>query len=493
MLLKTLWIISIGLCLVVNVFAQVDTIFLSIPSESDLNTVSYKVKILENGYGILNYNFDDTVTFYSLYKTDLNGNIVLGIDTLKFPSIDIISLQDIIWTGSNIVFLANVKLPNNENAFFSILMDPTLFTVSSIDTLQLEKDEKIIFIENFKFDHKRKIYENIGLVQNINTNEFISNDYISLSLNGNIINWTPLQSSAHPTYVMDFVRLEENNNYFVTFWDKTSGIYNSNFEVKNRFSNRYKYEIGDTTYITQYTFYGCKQVNNKVVCAGSGGPENEFNFSLAEYILLPDSFYINRLIPLLPQNTHDDIVLGNLTLDNDSNLICVGVGLHNPFNNFVDSNKIYITKISNKLDPVWQTVYSNGKELSVKDISSDQYGDIVIVGSHWSDNFPGFVKSFFLKLYHNGTFTSLPQISDDISNTFIFYPNPVSDRLHIINNSNKTVQGELWAVDGTLLKTFKNISCESTIDFTWLSPGLYLFTISDYQMKKLATNKLIKL
>lgn len=107
---------------------------------------------------------------------------------------------------------------------------------------------------------------------------------------------------------------------------------------------------------------------------------------MSEIGLEEDSLYIKSLHPLLPAGTRDDIVLATLTTDGLGNYIGA-CWTFNPFNNAVDPNKLYVTKLTQDLEPTWQIVFQNGKEMANGDMITDKYDDIGIIGSLWDSEF----------------------------------------------------------------------------------------------------------
>ncbi|MBK9983085.1 MAG: hypothetical protein IPP15_11800 [Saprospiraceae bacterium] len=456
-----------------EVNAQSDTLFLTFRNSAKESTA--RIISLSNGYGILNYNYNyaDIGNFYSLYLTDFDGNIMQRLDTIRVGNMNIESIQNIEDTDEGILLLANVQLGFLQDAFISIWLDYDLKHTQVRDTFYLNKGEDLIFLKGFKQNTTSGLSESFGLVYDPSMDKNISNIYVSHSKSGKFSRIKKVSLLINPTYIMDFVWMPDRITYFLTYWDRTSMTLDEDFNVLKSLENTYTYKIGDTTFHTIYTFYGCDYNGAKLVCAGTGGPKNNYNFSMSEIGLEEDSLYIKSLHPLLPAGTRDDIVLATLTTDGLGNYIGACAGLFNPFNNAVDPNKLYVTKLTQDLEPTWQIVFQNGKEMANGDMITDKYDDIGIIGSLWDSEFLGKTQGYFLKIFHDGSFTNIVDPHYGSYQTMKIYPCPAHEVLFIDMESPDNFSGDIMSLDGRLNKSFLLKDSHESLDISSLTPGTY--------------------
>ena len=171
-----------------------------------------------------------------------------------------------------------------------------------------------------------------------------------------------------------------------------------------------------------------------------------------------------------------DIVSGNFTSDLDGNLISACVSPMNPFNTNAEPNQLFISKNANDLSKEWQLTIDNNIEYFPHYLVTDKYGDILVAGEHVRPDLPGKRRNFLLKIFSDGTFTSLPEFPQ--SQEWIkLWPNPVSDILNIEHNIKGNLLANIYSIDGKLIRQLEDLTSLKTLDVSQLSAGIYLIKV----------------
>src|SRR5688572_29576910 len=421
--------LSLYILLSQALLGQSDTIFLSFPGNSISSTINTKVLSLDNGYAILLYNFDDTIQWYSFLITNPDGQVIRTLDEIIVADNLISNIEHFERTDDGFLFYSNVKLSQNVDAFISYKISLDFNEVEVIDTVFLDLETRL-FLPSLKLNTSNGTLEGFGIIRNNQTDEILENYFIQSDTNGNFLTNNYLDFESAPRIVMDFVWLSQDSNYFITFFNGTSVLMDYKFKVLDRIENIFIYVLDEIEYHVQFLLYNCEYKDSELVCVGSSSPSNKYSISLCKFDLDNTNFRIKEIHPLFPDGIIDDVVALAMTTDDSGNYITVGAGFMWPFGDDVDNNSLYLAKVSPEFEDIWKVTFSNMTEKFLRKIVTDKNGDIVVVGEHWSNEFYGQRRGYFLKVFSDGTFTSISEDGNESPDVMI-YPNPAGNFINI--------------------------------------------------------------
>ncbi len=458
---------------------QEDTLFVRFQNSEKLNTA--KVTPAEEGYAVLNYNYNynGVKPFYSLILTNDKGNPESQLDTIKLEGIEIEHIEGMQYHQSHFIFYANVVLNDHSDAFISFKLNEELTEVSIMDTIFLPENHNLDFVSDFKYDETSGSIENFGVDFDKGHGVSTGTVYLSVNAQGVFINYHILNLPDFPTYVMDFIRLPGESQYALTLWNRTTILLDENFQLLSYGENTFSYAIGDTTYNTIYTFYSCFYANGKLWCAGSGGPENELNYALAEMRDSNGVLFISSLKPLLPQGTREDIVTSMMTSDMEGNHIGLAVSYFLPIGHTVNENKLYITKINHNQEVDWIQIFTTTGELAPLDFVADLKGDLINVGAFQSTTTPEIIEGYFLKIFEDGSLINAIQPNAREQGRFIVFPNPVDDLLYLKADGIHEVYIDVYSSDGRQALQRIRTTTDQVINLGQLQQGWYFLRVTD--------------
>src|SRR5688572_2626978 len=420
--------LSMYILLSQSLFGQSDTIYLSFPGNSISNTINTKVISVDNGYAILLYNFDDTIKWYSFLITNPDGQVIRSLDEIIISDNLISNIEHFEASHDGFLFFSNVILNQNVDAFISYRISLDLNEIEVIDTLFLDKDTRIS-LPLMKHNSSNGTLEGFGMITHNQTDE-IENYFIQSDTNGIFMANNFLDFGTAPRIILDFVWISQDSNYFISFFNGTSALIDYKFDVLDRIENLFIYVLGEIEYHTQFKFYNCVYKNSELICAGSSSPANKYSISLCKFDVDKNNFHIKEVHPVFPEGIIDDVVVLAMTTDDSGNYISVGAGFMWPFGDNVDNNSLYLAKVSPEFEDIWKVTFSNMTEKFLRKIVTDKNGDIVVVGEHWSNEFYGQRRGYFLKVFSDGTFTSISEDGNESPDVMI-YPNPAGNFINI--------------------------------------------------------------
>lgn len=459
--------------------SQEDTLFVRFQNSAKLNTA--KATPTEEGYAVLNnnYNYNGIQPFFSVVITNNKGVTERQLDTLRITGMYIETIESMQYRQGEFVFYANSKLSDQSDAFISFKMNADLDQITLMDTILLQEDHNLIFNSHFKYNVTSGSMENFGLDFDKGLDIGVGNVYLNVNTEGYFINYEILELPDFPTYVLDFISLPDESQYLLTLWNRTTILLDETFQLISYGENTFTYMVGDTTYHTIYTFYSCFYANDKLWCAGSGGPENELNYAMAEMGDSNGVLFISNLTPLLPEGTTDDIVTSMMTQDEDGNFFGLAVSYFLPFGNTVTENKLYITKISQDQEVEWNQIFTVTGELAPLDFIADLNGDLINVGAFQSSTTPGIIEGYFLKIFRDGSFVSAIELNTGDIEIVNVFPNPVGDVLCIKTEMLKEVYVDVFSVDGRQAMRRIKAWTNEALNLTELHQGWYSLRITD--------------
>ena len=472
-------IMILGCLFTLPAISQEATLFVRFQNSAKLNTA--KVTPAEDGYAVLNYNYNynGVQPFYSLIITNDKGNPESQLDTIKLEGIQVEHIEGMQYHQAHFIFYANVILNDHSDAFISFKLNEDLNEVSIIDTIFLLKNHNLDFRSDFKYNETSGSIENFGVDFDEGQGVGTGTVYLSVNAEGVFINYHILDLPDFPTYVMDFIGLPDESQYALTLWNRTTILLDENFQLISYGENTFSYAIGDTTYNTIYTFYSCFYANGKLWCAGSGGPENELNYALAEMRDSNGVLFISNLNPLLPQGTREDIVTSMMTSDMEGNQIGLAVSYFLPVGHTVTENKLYITKINQNQEVEWVQIFTTSGELAPLDFLADLNGDLINVGAFQSTNTPEIIEGYFLKVFEDGSLINAIQPNAKEPEKFNVFPNPVNEFLYLETHEIKDVYIDVYSADGRQAMQRIRTTTNQVINLGQLQLGWYYLRITD--------------
>lgn len=480
MLLKSKsWFIIFWCLTTILASGQEDTLFVRFQNSAKLNTAI--VAPTEDGYAVLNYNYNynEVQPFYSLIITNDKGSPQSQLDTIKLEGMEMEHIEGMQYHQTHFIFYANVKLNDHSDAFISFNLNADLNEISIIDTIFLHENHNLDFRSDFKYNETSGSIENFGVDFDKGHGVGTGTVYLNVNAEGVFINYHILDLPDFPTYVMDFIRLPGESQYALTLWNRTTILLDENFQLVSYGENTFSYTKGDTTYNTIYTFYSCFYANGKLWCAGSGGPENELNYALAEMRDSNGVLFIYNLNPLLPQGTREDIVTSIMTSDMEGNHIGLAVSYFQPIGHTITENKLYITKINQNQEVEWIQIFTTTGELAPLDFVADLNGDLINVGAFQSINTPEIIEGYFLKVFEDGSLINAIQPYVMEPEKFNVFPNPVDEFLYLETLEIKEVYIDVYSADGRQAIQRIRTTTNQAINMGQLQQGWYCLRVTD--------------
>ncbi len=119
----------------------------------------------------------------------------------------------------------------------------------------------------------------------------------------------------------------------------------------------------------------------------------------------------------------------------------------------------------------------------------DKEDNIVVVGRHWSDRFPGDVRNFYLKINTDGLVTSILGYSQE--DIMTVYPNPTSGEIYWDNGVQESKSYSVYDERGVKVKEGKSEN-RNSINLGDLSAGTYFIHFKDDKGRELNQSKIVK-
>jgi hypothetical protein len=469
-----------------NLYCQSDTLFIDYPGLSNENTIVTDIINSTNGYCFLLYNFQDTSRCYSLIETDYNGEVSRLLDEILLNNDCLDNIQYLHKITEGYLILANTKL-SDKNVFISIIINDDLTQITLIDSLSLE-DGVGLYFNDFKLSNRTGHLESFGTIRNLESDQINSNIYVELDLNGYFMYSDVIDLVFPPINITDFVEIPEDSTHFVSFIDASSVLVSNDFTVMRTMDNRFTYTIGDIEYDALFRFSKCGYSEDNLICTGTSGIENEYNFSLCRINYSLNKLEVEEIYSLLPVGTSDDIVTGTFTIDSFGNYVSACSGFMWPFGDEVDVNSIYVAKLSPDFEPLWKLEFNNSTEDFVRDIITDEYNNIAIVGEHWSNEFFGQRHGFLLKVYEDGQLTGIEESL--YQNPILkLYPNPAQTFIHVNFSSPSDIRFKIYNAQGLMVKESEIQGNANQVDIGALLPGTYVISLYGRNGELLASNR----
>jgi hypothetical protein len=452
------------------VIAQ-DTVWLNFPSDISQSTLG--VAEYKGDLAILNVDYIPNTEYrqYSLYMADTDGSLLDSIKSIAIPSVHIISVNAFEQLEEALWFLATTSLSNGDTALLSSIIEPETKQITVIDTLLIDGESEFLFADDFISLANSSQLAGFGTIRSNQTNRYLSNFFIAISQTGKIEKFK-IFDTINPYIILSFAEMD--STFFITYFDGTSAILDSGISIVIRQENLFKIQIEDTTFYPLWNFHGCRYSNGTLDCVGTLNSFIHGQFVIASINVLPDTIQITGFTSLLPPSPAENIVTGEFISDNNGDYIVTTTSFYNPFNQMVDSNKIFISKYSPEYGQLWHRWLSFDLEMAVSWIFIDQDNDIYISGFYWgSGEFK--TRGFVLKIHSNGDIISF---QDDLENEqeIFIYPNPVHEYLYVSTPCDQTSTYHIWNVSGIQVGKYSLPGCSGQIPVSHLTPGSYFIS-----------------
>ena len=226
---KVFFLLALLILCVLRLASQQDTIFLSYSSPTNIHSINTEVVPIDEGYLVVNYNFLADRQYYSLIKTDFNGQVTNRLDSITLEGHTIDDLQHVEYTDDGFILYSNLSFGGNNNAFVSYKISLDLSTVTTLDFIALDKDK--LYFRDFKYNKHLNCVEGFGIIKNSISGQFTDNIYVRGDIQGNFNKFQKLQLFTPIRPVMDFVWLDIKKQYFIALGNRNSYLLNDSLAV----------------------------------------------------------------------------------------------------------------------------------------------------------------------------------------------------------------------------------------------------------------------
>ncbi len=449
--------------------SQTDTIYGSL-SEVESYNGSNSLQIIEadNSYYVFMLNYGFGGSKLSVHKTD--RFFLEKKNTSIFP-IDGMSINNVFHVHSNedeiICLIMSSDSDNVKIISLGVPFDLDAIEIKS-EIILSEASEFVNFYQ-FGYDESKEVFHSVGYTSD-GINE--QNVLIELDLQGEIVTLEELETDK---VRINLATTKFNDNFFISaFADLTSSLVNRKLETVYSEKNFISFSENNISYNGEVVLHDCFSNNGSIDCIGRTFPITSYGLTLMNFSLMgSDSFVANYFLPLL--NIPDRLSTAK-TIEDEDYYYYVGTGENNPFNSTVDPNILHISKMNKTYpyDVEWSLHFENGEEHLVSDISRDEEGSLLVVGSTLGNQNDSGRKNFYLKVFGDGTLVSTINPID--SPIIKLYPNPNSGVF--ILEGNNTGLGEMEIFDVFGRKVFETTLTNKTERISMTLPsGTYFVKV----------------
>lgn len=391
---------------------------------------------------------EGAVAGYTALVTDTKGQIIhkRKLDYLDGYTIE--SSSYIFDDTSRYVYIGSA-MRDGKRFFISFSLDTTLQDIRLIDTIQTEADVRVSTIR-MKYNTHKSVWEGFGYGTKVSVQDVAYICYIGLDENYEFKKFEKLVGNYHEGPVLEFQWVESLSRYFLKTFGDRSILVDENFNVvKEIVGITIVYEFNSITHTSSLGMFNCLEpVGSTMFCYAKEPFNWPYNAAFATIDLQGDSIHVIEAIPL--SNPPLGMTYASeMRVDLDGNYVISGINSYNPPN----PNAIRVAKFSSSTyEKLWEFTYQNDILFEIWDMEIDQNNDIIIVG--YSDNIfgDGQAHGFLLKVYSNGTLTSIHPIPDDLGDKYWvnISPNPVTSEL-CFQSPTQPRMLRLWDVSGRLI------------------------------------------
>lgn len=447
----------------------------------------YNIQYLNDSYYFLMYEYDESIDNDRISLVETNTGLeVLNISSAIIPEEDLAIMAVDEEKNSFLCISRRQKRNDILLMFYQLSLDDLSITYT--DSIRFTDTKKIGYFVNEKVDDTTFLI--IGYDNKINGDKL--NFYFEYSISGRVERVEELPRFPNNT-ITTSTYIDELEVYLMTTNFDDFIVMDKDFEIVNVISGKINYlnEQGDKVEgLSSCSF--CRVSLDYIDCFAKMISTGDFGVSRIKLPITESGIgKVNEVYPLLEHDEGwtDRIQMLFVREDNQDNIIFVGSGDINPWNHQVDTNKIYISKLSPEFEKEWYIEFDEPYEFLVRSTEIVENDNILIAGEYTTDKSPDRSRNFYLKVKADGTISATKgPVPPDL---MVVYPNPTSGPVNVKAESGDYAEYLVYDMQGQLLKRGEARG-KNDFDIGELQAGTYFIHFKDRQGQVIGNSKVVK-